>query len=140
MILDFSTFTTILVAFLYLSINTSKASRLLMEPSPNINTSSTKRVWVTYYVLETLIPFITPSALALSMILLKASATSKKMKGDSGHPCLKPLVGMKKLDGAPLIMTAKEVDCKHPIIHSTTSNATPIFISKILTKVHPTLS
>ena len=99
-----------------------------------------KRVGVIYSVSETFKPFITPSALDLSMILLQASATNKKMKGDSGHPCLKPLVGLKKLDDAPLIMIAKEVDCKHPIIHSTTSNATPIFISKSLTKVHTTLS
>ena len=85
-------------------------------------------------------PFITPSNLDLCMILLKASATNKKMNGESVHPYLKPLAGLKKLDGDPLIITENEVDYKHPIIHSTTSNATPICINKSLTKVHPTLT
>ena len=128
------------VDFVYLSINAIKSSRLLMDPYPNNSTSSMKSVWVTSSVPETLIHFIVPSGLALRMILLKIFVTSKKMKRDKGHPCLKPLVGLKKLDGDPFIITANEVDCKHPIIHSTTSIDMPFFISKILTKVHPTMS
>ena len=125
--LDFSTLTTILVALLYLSIRAKKSSRFLNEPSPNSNMSSTNRVCVTSSVDETLMPFIAPYAFALWIILLRASATNKKMKGESGHPCVNLTVGLKKLDGDPLIITMNEVDCKHPIILSTTSNAIPIF-------------
>ena len=133
--LEFSTFTTIPVALIYLSINAKKASIFLIDPSPNKRTSSRNRVWVTSSVDETLMPFIAPYAFALWIILLRASATNKKMKGESGHPCLSPLVGLKNLDADPLIITANDVDCKHPIVHSTTYNATPIFISSNLTKV-----
>ena len=100
-----------------------------MVPSPNNRTSSMKRVCVTSSVSDTLMPFIAPSYLSLWVILLKSYATNRKMKGERGQPCLRPLVVLIKLEGDPLIRTSKEVDCRQPIIHSTNSGDTPIFIS-----------
>ena len=134
----FSMFNTIHVDFLYLSIKEAKAPIFLMVPYPRTKTSSTKRVWVTSWVLETLIAFINLFSFALWIIMLTAYATNRKMKGERGHPCLKTLEGQKNLVGDPFIKTTKEVDCRQPIIHSTTSRATPILINSSLTKIQPT--
>ena len=138
--LDFSILTTIHIALLYLSIREAKASLFLMDPSPKINTSSTKRVWVTSSEVDNLMHFISMFSFTIWIIVLNASTTRRKMKGESGHPYLMPLVGWKKLVGDQLIKIAKGVDCKQLIIHSTTSNYIPILISRNLIKFHPTLS
>jgi len=36
--------------------------------------------------------------------------------GERGHPCLRPLDDLSKLDGEPLIRTTKFTDSKHLII------------------------
>jgi len=44
--------------------------------------------------------------------------TNKKRKEDKGHCCHRPQYEFKKLEGEPFIRTIKEVDERHPIIHS----------------------
>lgn len=71
-------------------------------------------------VLENFTHFISLESLALWISQLSAFATRRNINGDKGHPCLKPLVGLKKGEGAPFINTVKEVDQMHLNIHSTT--------------------
>ena len=50
-----------------------------------------------------LMPFISPAAVALFMLLLSPSIIRMNRKGDNRSPCLMPLDGRKGLAGAPLI-------------------------------------
>jgi hypothetical protein len=53
--------------------------------------------------LKGLIPIISLVVVALLMLRLRPSLIIMKRKGDSGYPCLMPLVGHKGLVGAPFI-------------------------------------
>jgi hypothetical protein len=46
---------------------------------------------------------ISPVVVALFMLRLRPSIIKMNKKGDSGSPCLMPLVGQKGLAGAPFI-------------------------------------
>ena len=67
--------------------------------------------------LATLICSKRPLLLASIMALLRPFATSKKNRGERGHPCLKPCLEWKKLDVAPLMRTGKEEVEIHAKIH-----------------------
>ena len=62
-------------------------------------------------------PLKRPLVFASRRALLRPSATSKKSRGERGHPCLKPLSEWKKWDVAPLMRTAKEAVEIHAKIH-----------------------
>jgi hypothetical protein len=54
-----------------------------------------------------LIALILPTLLHSKINLLRPSATKRNKKGEKGHPCLRPLNALMKLDGEPLIRTTK---------------------------------
>ena len=64
-----------------------------------------------------LIPSKRPLLLASRRALLRPSTTSKKSRGERGHPYLKPRSEWKKWDAAPLMRTAKEAIEIHTKIH-----------------------
>lgn len=56
---------------------------------------------------------------------LKPSATSRKMRGESGHPWRSPRSALKKGDAALFMRTPKEVVEMHPITHLTNPISKP---------------
>jgi hypothetical protein len=52
-------------------------------------------------------------------------ATRRKRSGDSGHPYLITLSGLKKGEAAPFINNAKEIKLKQPITNATKSRLKP---------------
>ena len=66
---------------------------------------------------ETLIRSYKPLLFASRRALLKPSATSRKSKGERGHPCHKTISEWKKWDVATLTRIAKEAVDMHANIH-----------------------
>ena len=62
-------------------------------------------------------PSNNPLLFASRIALLNPSATSRKSRGDSGKPCLRPLSSWKKGEAAPFMRTAKEAVVMHAKIH-----------------------
>ena len=58
-----------------------------------------------------------PLLFASRIALLNPSATNRKSRGDSGHPCLRPLSAWKKGEAAPFISTSKEAVVMHAKNH-----------------------
>lgn len=54
---------------------------------------------------------------SLSICLARTSIAKTNRKGDKGSPYLTPLLGLKKLNGLPLIKIEKEVVVTHCITH-----------------------
>ena len=75
---------------------------------------------------EILIPRIKPLDLASQMRRLRPSMTRMKRRGDKGHPCQIPREAVKKVEGVPLIRTAKLTEERHPIIQLTVRRGIPI--------------
>jgi len=103
-----------------------------LEPSQNIRMSSTKSKWEMHNTWEILIPLKLPEDFASSENLLKPSATNKKRKCDSGHPCLKTFSEWKKDVFVPLIRIARDTEERHPITHLIKSTPNPRWIRSIL--------
>jgi hypothetical protein len=70
--------------------------------------SSKKGRWETVLVSDTLIPLKELLDRASLISLLKASATSRKRKGDRGKPWHSPLEDLKKCEGETLMSTVKD--------------------------------
>ena len=79
--------------------------------------SSTNNKCVMFKFVVILIPSNSPLLFASRIALLKPSATSKKSRGERGHPCLNPCSAWKKGDAAPLMRTAKEAVVIHAKIY-----------------------
>ena len=79
--------------------------------------SSTSSKCVMFRFVAILIPSNNPLLLASRMALLRPSATSKKSRGERGHPYLNPHSEWKKWDVSPLMRTAKEAIKIHEKIH-----------------------
>ena len=58
-----------------------------------------------------------PLLFASRIALLNPSATNRKSREDSGHPCLRPLSAWNKWEASPFIRIAKEVVVMHAKIH-----------------------
>lgn len=70
-------------------------------------------------ILCSLLLTVSPLMFVLSRIHdASGSVTIAKSKGDSGHPCLDPLVKEKKSEGAPLVITAALGFLEIDLIHS----------------------
>jgi hypothetical protein len=57
-----------------------------------------------------LIPFKLPFPEVSFRDLLRLSTTKRKTRGDKGHPCIIPLLGLKKGEATPFIRITKEVE------------------------------
>ena len=79
--------------------------------------SSTNSKCVMLIFVVILRPSNSPLLFASRMALLNPSATSRKSRGDSGQPCLRPLPGWKNGEAAPFMRTAKEAVVIHAQIH-----------------------
>ena len=58
-----------------------------------------------------------PLTFASRIALLNPSTTSRKSRGDSGQPCLRPLSSWKKGEASPFMRTAKEAVVMQEKIH-----------------------
>jgi len=92
-----------------------------------MRTSSTKRSWEIKVLTTTLRPWKFPASTTLIIILLRASITSKKIKGDSRHPWRRPLWHLKKSVGVPFTRTVVLTEVMHPMIHLETFLSSPIW-------------
>ena len=54
-------------------------------------------------------PLNKPLLFASRIALLNPSTTNRKSRGDSGNPCLRPILAWKKGESSPFIRTKKEV-------------------------------
>ena len=79
--------------------------------------SSTKSKCVMFMFVAILNPSNSPLLLASRMALLRPFESSKKSRGERGHPCLNPCLAWKKWDAAPLMRTAKEAVVIQAKIH-----------------------
>jgi len=112
----------------------------VMVPFPNNNTSSTNSKCVILIPFSTKIPSILFFTTCSCMDLLKPSTTSRNSNGDNVHPCLNPLVLLKKLEGLPFIKTTKFFVETHPIIQSVASKLKPTCSKNNLRKTQSTRS
>ena len=79
--------------------------------------SSTNSRCVMLVFVEIISPSNSPLPFASRIALLSPSITSRKSKGDSGKPCLRPLSVWKKGEAAPFMGTAKEALVMQEKIH-----------------------
>ena len=91
-----------------------------------------KRTCVNDILLPKDIPLYKPLHLADKSALLKPSATTRKSKGARGHPCLRPLPDLKKLEATPLIRTKKETEVKLLITQVIKETPNPILVKMTL--------
>ena len=66
---------------------------------------------------ESLSPSNNPLPFASRIALLNPSTTSRKSRGDTGHPCLRPLSAWKKGEATPFMRTAKDAVMMQENIH-----------------------
>ena len=71
-----------------------------------VSSTNSKCVMLVFVVI--LRPSNSPLLFASRMALLNPSATSRKSRGDSGEPCLRPLSAWKIGEANPFMRTAKE--------------------------------
>ena len=108
MMVDFWTFSCIPVALLK-RVNISESlSASLMEPLQKIRISSTNNRWAMFKFAAFFIPSKRPLIFASSNALVSPSATSRKMRGERGHPWRNSLSEWKKWELAPFMRIAKE--------------------------------
>ena len=98
-------------------------SRLV--PLQNTSVSSTKSRWVKFMPGAMINPVKSPLLTASFRKRLSASATRRKIRGESGHPCQSPHFALKKGEATPLMRTAKEAVEMHPITHLTNPMSKP---------------
>jgi len=86
-------------------------------PDVKMRISSTKRRCVICRLLEILMPGKEPERFFAARALLRPSTTRRKSSGERGHPCLKPLSGLKKVVAEPFMSTEKDTIVMQHIIH-----------------------
>lgn len=84
----------------------------------NIRVSSTKRQCVAYFSCIILMPWNSPRWKMPLIFILRPPITKINSKGDSAHPCRRPLPTSKNIDGFPLINTTISHFVTQPRIHS----------------------
>ena len=77
-------------------------------------------------------PDMNPPSTAPEIILLKASITKTKRRGERGSPCLRPLDGLKGLDGEPLTKIDKLEEVTKATTHLTQLWSNPYAIRTFL--------
>lgn len=87
-----------------------------VDPTPWMGISSTKRRWVSCIRFDTFTPLTLPSHRDAIIILLMPFITNKN--NSKGKRSLRPVEGLKKAVGDPLISTKKFAD----VIHTMTMN------------------
>ena len=110
------------------------------DPGPTSMMSSTNIRCVMLKRGLIFIPFISLEPFALRISVLSPSITSRKRRGDSGHPCLRPQEASKKYVGFLLISIAKENIDTQLMIHFIIWKAMSIRIKISLRKPQGTLS
>jgi hypothetical protein len=100
----------------------------------------TKTKYVMLCETETLMPLRSLLWIASLTSRLRASATTKKIKGDSGQPYINPLENLNNQEGEKFMSTANVTLFKQPEIQLTTEISIPICRKTRLKKVQSTLS
>jgi hypothetical protein len=76
-------------------------------------------------------PFNGSRTISSNITLLRPSNTIKNNKGDTGHPCLNPIVGEKNFVD-PLIKIENDIEERHQTIKFTIGKHTPLCKNIIL--------